>query len=204
MNVEQLRAMREEFEKKASWAKDDLPWYTTAAGATAGTLGAAKLVPKKYRAAGQIGGALLGTAVGLEGGKAIGRKFDKTASQGGSIVDSLPEHGEQAPEDEGPLPPPPPVDMSKVRKRLPPHPAVTAGKSLAGLGIGMAAGYAGMRGIDHLLGSAQGGGIPSSKLMWAIPAVTAALGTAYPYMHEATVDKMRRDYQERQEAKRGR
>lgn len=205
MNVAQLRAMREEFEKQASWAKDDLPWYTTAAGATGGTLAASKFVPKKYRAAGQVGGALLGTAAGLEGGKVIGRRFDKTAADGGAIVDSLPESGAQAPEDEGPLPPPPPIDMAQVRKKLPPHPAVTAGKTLAGLGIGMGAGYAGMKGLDYALEKARGPGkgLPSSKLMWAIPAATAALGMAYPYMHQATVDKMRKDHLDRQEAKRG-
>lgn len=201
MNVQVLLAMRHELEKTAGWLKEDLPWYATAAGATGGTLAAAKLAPKKFAVPAQIAGALLGTAAGLEGGKLIGRKFDKTAAP--QIVDTLPAVAEQAPEDDGPPPPPPPLDMTQLRK-MPEHPAVTAGKSLLGLGVGMGAGYAGMKGLDYALEKTRGRGLPSSKLMWAVPATTAALGIAYPYLHQATVDKMRKAHLDRQEAKRGR
>lgn len=186
-------------EKTSGWVKDDLPWYTTALGATGATLAANKLAPAKYKVTAQLAGALLGTAAGLEGGKAISRGLEKTSE--GSIVDSLPEVAEQQPEDDGPAPPAPPEDMSKKK---PPHPALTMGKSLAGLGLGMGAGYAGMKGADYALKKYRGEGLPSSKVMWAIPAATAVLGMAYPYLHQATVDKMRRDHLERQEAKRGR
>lgn len=207
MNVSQLQAMREEFEKSAGWAKDDLPWYTTAAGATAGTLAASKLMPQKYKAVGQIGGALLGTAAGLEGGKAIGRAVSKpkpampkVASP--QLVESLPETADTNPEEDGPPPPPPPKDMSKERKPLG-HPAAILGKSVAGLGLGMAGGYAGMKGLDYGLKKARGHGIPTSKLTWAIPAATGVLGMAYPYLHQATVDKMRESHLERLGKKRG-
>ena len=207
MNGQQLRVMREELEKTAGWMKDDLPWYTTAAGATGATLAAGKLVPKKYKAVGQIGGALLGTAAGLEGGKAIGRAFEKpkpampkVASP--QLVDSLPETADVNPEEDGPPPPPPPKDMSKERKPLG-HPAAILGKSVAGLGLGMAGGYAGMKGLDYGLKKVRGKGLPTSKLTWAIPATTAVLGMAYPYLHQATVDKMREAHLERLGKKRG-
>jgi len=196
---------------KAAGIGEDLPWYTTAAGATGGVLAAQKFLPKKYKGIGQIGGALLGTGLGLEGGKAIGKRLEKPATPTmpktaeGEVLDNLPETGNQDPEDESPLPPPPPEDMSKKRKPKPKpeHPALTLGKSLTGLGLGMGAGYAGMRGVDYGLKKVTGKGIPTSKLTWAIPATTAALGMAYPYMHQATVDKMRKSHLERQEAKRG-
>ncbi len=203
MNAQQLSAMREELVKASGWAKEDLPWYTTAAGATGATLAASKLVPKKYKAVGQVGGALLGTAAGLEGGKAIGRMVEKPKLATGQVVESLPETADTSPEEDGPLPPPPPKDMAKSRKEKLPHPAVTLGKSVAGLGLGMGAGYAGMKGLDYGLEKVRGKGLPTNKLMWAIPATTAVLGMAYPYLHQATVDKMREAHLERLGKKRG-
>jgi len=65
----------------AGKVESKLPWYTTAAGsltgAAAGGAVANKLLPKKLQLAGKVGGALLGTAVGLEGGEALGRRIDR-------------------------------------------------------------------------------------------------------------------------------
>lgn len=186
---------------KTANISEDLPWYTTALGATGGSIAASKLAPKAYLIPAQIGGALIGTAAGLEAGKAIGRKLTKTAAP--QIVDTLPEVADQVPQDDGPKPPPPPIDMAQVRKGIP-HPAVIAGKSILGLGIGMGAGYAGMQGADYALRKLRGEGLPKSKIMWAVPATTAALGLAYPYWSQSTVDRMRQAHLDRQEAKRGR
>jgi len=57
--------------------ENKLPWYTTAAGASGGALAAQKLVPQKYKGVASIGGALAGTALGLEAGTPLGRKLDK-------------------------------------------------------------------------------------------------------------------------------
>lgn len=58
-----------------------MPWYTTAAGGLLGSAAggalAGKYLPKKYKLLGQLGGALAGTAVGLEGGEALGRMVDQ-------------------------------------------------------------------------------------------------------------------------------
>ena len=80
MNHLQLHAMREELRKQAN-LQEDLPWYTTTAGATGGTLAAKALAPKKFAVPAQIAGALAGTAAGLEGGKWLGRKLEKKAER---------------------------------------------------------------------------------------------------------------------------
>lgn len=82
----------------------------------------------------------------------------------------------------------------------PPHPGVTLAKGLAGLGLGTAAGYVGMKGISHLLG----GQLPPAALQWAIPVTSGLAGLAYPYFHQALANKMRQDHLKRQEAKRER
>jgi hypothetical protein len=70
--------------------ENKLPWYTTAGMGTAGAMAGSHLVPAKYKTLGAIGGTLLGTGVGLEGGTAIGRELDqrklrKVANSGGTM-----------------------------------------------------------------------------------------------------------------------
>ena len=67
------------------------------------------------------------------------------------------------------------------------HPALTLGKTVAGLGIGTALGL----GTKHLLSKATGGKIPSSVLSALIPMLGGALGMAGPMLHQSTVAKMR-------------
>lgn len=171
--------MRGELEKNAQFAAEDLPWYTTAAGATGGTLTAGRLLPKKYRALGQVGGALLGTGAGLAVGKPLAKKLEKKASEDTAF--------------EG-------TEESGLKK--PPHPALTAAKTVGGLGVGMLAGYGGMKAVDEILKHTRGRGLPrGSALMWAVPLVTGAGGLAYNHLQQQTLEKMRRDHLMRQAAK---
>lgn len=55
-----------------------LPWYGTAGGGTLGHHFGKKLVPKKYKFLGALTGTLAGTALGLHGGKAIGKRLDRS------------------------------------------------------------------------------------------------------------------------------
>jgi hypothetical protein len=66
-------AVREKVAAKPIFDANDIPWYPTAAGATAGTLLGQKLRNRKTM--GQVGGAVLGTGVGLVGGKLLARKL---------------------------------------------------------------------------------------------------------------------------------
>lgn len=167
-----LRVMRAELEKRADLA-EDMPWYTTAAGVTGGTLLGAKILPPKYHALGQIGGALLGTAAGLKAGNYLGKKMKK-----------------------------PQVGPEKVAaaEEKPDHPAKTLAKGVLGLGAGMGGGYLGMKGLQHLTGGSSSP-IKGSKLMWAVPAITGAGGLIYSQMQGQMLDKMRRDHLKRQEMK---
>ena len=76
---------REHFERLAKRAsfEDKVPWYTTAAGGTIGSM--AGRVLKKAPRVGAVLGTLAGTAAGLEGGTALGKKLDKTANSGGTM-----------------------------------------------------------------------------------------------------------------------
>lgn len=140
-----------------------LPWYTTAMGGLGGALAAQKLLPEKYQALGQLGGALLGTGIGLHGGEASGRKIDerkaraaaKTAEEGPSVVGTL-------------------------------------GKSLLGLGVGAGAGYGAMELADHVMRrGGTGPGIPATGAARWIPAASAALGAASPILYQQTLQKLR-------------
>jgi len=165
-----LQSMRFELEKRAQFEAEDIPWYTTAAGGTGGTLAAGKYLPKKYRAAGQVGGALLGTALGLAAGKPLAKRLEKKA---------------------------------ELEER-PPHPALTAAKTIGGLGVGMLAGYGGMKAIDAALQKTRGRGLPKgSNLMWAVPLVTGAGGLAYSHLQQRTLEKMRQDHLKRQQLEKG-
>lgn len=57
-----------------------MPWYTTAIGTAGGILGAKKLAPKKWAVPAELAGALLGTGLGLQAGKAVGKKLKKEAN----------------------------------------------------------------------------------------------------------------------------
>lgn len=86
----------------------------------------------------------------------------------------------------------------------PPHPAWTAAKSIGGMGVGMLAGYGGMKAVDAILQKTRGQGLPQgSNLMWAVPLVTGAGGLAYSHLQNRTLEKMRQDHLARQEMKRG-
>ena len=87
---------------------------------------------------------------------------------------------------------------------VPPHPAWTAAKSVGGLGVGMLAGYGGMKAVDAILQKTRGQGLPQgSNLMWAVPLLTGAGGLAYTHLQNRTLEKMRQDHLARQEMKRG-
>lgn len=158
-------------EKRAFADAEDIPWYTTAAGATGGLMAAKKFLPKKYQGVGQIGGALLGTAAGLGVGKPLAKKLEKKA---------------------------------EAEEPKPPHPALTAAKTVGGLGVGMLAGYGGMKAIDAGLQKVRGRGLPKGNAaMWAVPLAAGAGGLAYSHLQQRTLDKMREDHLKRQEMKRG-
>jgi hypothetical protein len=175
------------FEPNVGPMEKNLPWYGVTAGSVLGGAAGAHLVPKKYQLLGTLGGGLLGTAVGLHGGEALGRKIDLAREKTAEEVQV---------EDQAP-------PTAPVAAPLPPSPAWTLAKHVAGLGLGTAAGYAGMRGADALIRRAGGAGIPrGSALQWAIPLVTGAGGLAYSHLQQRTLDKMREDHLKRQEMKR--
>jgi len=182
---------------KAS-AAEDIPWYTTAVGATGGAMAAKKFLPKKYQGVGQIGGALLGTAAGLGVGKPLAKKLEKKAEV--PSVEDISEGGytpEQAKAMHGVL-------RQHEQAKKPPHPALTAAKTVAGGGLGMLAGYGGMKAIDAGLQKVRGRGLPKgSPAMWAVPLAAGAGGLAYSHLQQRTLDKMRADHLKRQEMKRG-
>jgi hypothetical protein len=86
----------------------------------------------------------------------------------------------------------------------PPHQALTAAKTVVGGGLGMLAGYGGMKAIDAGLQKVRGRGLPKGNAaMWAVPLVAGAGGLAYSHLQQRTLDKMRADHLKRQEMKRG-
>lgn len=74
-------SMANELKKQASNEPGKLerymPWYGGAGLGAVGHHFGGKLVPPKYRLLGQIGGTLLGTAAGVHGGEALGKKLDQ-------------------------------------------------------------------------------------------------------------------------------
>ncbi len=209
---------------KAS-AAEDIPWYTTAAGATGGVMAGKKFLPKKYQGIGQIGGALLGTAAGLGVGKPLAKKFEKKAEDldsrlvgqwvaayeknTGNRMSFRPSSYERM--KKGPAANTRMRgDLAKWEKKAeaeeskPPHPALTAAKTVGGLGVGMLAGYGGMKAVDAGLQKVRGRGLPKgSPAMWAVPLAAGAGGLAYSHLQQRTLDKMREDHLKRQEMKRG-
>ena len=87
-------------------------------------------------------------------------------------------------------------------EKKPDHPAKTLAKGVAGMGLGMGAGYLGMKGIQAATGG-QTSPVQGSKLMWAVPLVTGTGGLIYSQMQGQMLDKMRKDHLKRQEMKRG-
>jgi len=77
------------------------------------------------------------------------------------------------------------------------HPAAILGKSILGLGLGGAAGYGAMKGLEHLSGRTLA---PPTALKF-MPLAGAALGMAAPHLHQMTVEKMREAHLKRQEEK---
>lgn len=172
-----MRSMRKGIEDSAygGTMHQYLPWYGVTAGGILGGAAGAKLMPKKYQLLGTLGGGLLGTAAGLHGGEAIGKKLDERMAK-----------------------------SAAAEEYKPPHPALTAAKSLGGMGVGMLAGYGGMQAADAILKKTRGQGLPrGSKAMWAVPIMTGAGGLAYSHMQQKTLEKMRKDHLARQEKKRG-
>jgi hypothetical protein len=239
MMLEQVQAMKEALRKQAFADAEDIPWYTTAAGATGGVLAGKKLLPKKYQAVGQIGGALLGTAAGLGVGKPLAKKLEKKSAVDPQkmvllnrtlkkVVSKRGKEKKASPKDAleheartgnhaygGPSPgrTQSPETQALTRKLQevtgeapkPPHPALTAAKTVGGMGVGILAGYGGMKAIDAGLKHVRGGrGLPKgSPLMYAVPIATGAGGLAYAHLQQRTLDKMREDHLKRQEMKRG-
>jgi hypothetical protein len=64
----------------AGQMENKLPWYTTAGLGAAGGLAGNALLPGKLKALGTVGGTLLGTGLGLEGGTALGKRLDERAA----------------------------------------------------------------------------------------------------------------------------
>jgi len=89
-------------------------------------------------------------------------------------------------------------------QKLPPHPALTAGKGALGFGAGLGAGYLGAKGLDLAMGG------PGKLAPWglkAAPVLTGLGGLAYMHSQGVTLDKMREDAAVRRrmkEAQRGR
>ena len=81
--------VEEEKAAEAGWWEGHLPWYTSAAGGAAGSMIGSKVVPTKYKTLGNIGGALLGTGIGLHPGEALGRAVDKARSKEAEAWSSL-------------------------------------------------------------------------------------------------------------------
>ncbi len=154
-----------------------LPWYSSAAGGMTGAHLAGKVVPKKYKFLGQLAGTLLGTGAGLHTGEAVGKALDKRKAAMN-------------------------VKQAEAEEKAP-HPGVTLAKSLGGFGLGMAGGYAGMKGLDALMRAGGGKGLPKHVALKALPVVTGLGGLAYQQMQNRTLDKMREDHLNRQEKKRG-
>lgn len=89
------------------------------------------------------------------------------------------------------------AEVEAAKGEMPPHPAKTFAKGIAGLGLGTAAGYLGMHGARALMG----GELPSKAMQWAIPVTSGLAGLAFPYFHQALLDKMRKDSRKRAEVK---
>ena len=93
------------------------------------------------------------------------------------------------------------AELQKKAEEKPDSPAKTLVKSIAGMGVGMGAGYGAAHGINLAVKKVTGKGIPQSAAFKAIPLITGAAGLAYPYLHQATLGKMRQDHLQRQEKK---
>ena len=61
--------------KHSSKLKEDLPWYTAAGGGATGALLGNKIMPKKLKAVGNVGGAIAGTGAGLELANLVKKKL---------------------------------------------------------------------------------------------------------------------------------
>lgn len=73
-----LKELEKKLEKTGEGSAEKyLPWYGAAAGGTGGALLGEKVVPKRLRGLGMVGGALVGTGVGLHSSEAVGRAIDK-------------------------------------------------------------------------------------------------------------------------------
>ena len=137
--------------------------------------------------------------VGHEAGKLLPKKYQMAGRIGGTLLGTgLGVHGGEAIGKR--------LDQRKTaaaEEKMPPHPGATLGKSLLGFGVGTAAGYAGMKGLDALMRARGGSGLPRNAVMSALPLVTGLGGLAYTQMQNKTVGKMRQDHLQRQEKKRG-
>ena len=137
-----------------------LPWYGAAGLGMVGHE-AGKLLPKKLQMLGRIGGTLAGTALGVHGGEAVGKKLDQR---------QLRKQADYGDENGGNTPAP----KNRVKEV-----AKTVGKGLAGMSAGTLAGYGAGKAVEH---GARAVGKPVSKaalVRYGIPAAGAGLGTAY-------------------------
>lgn len=93
-------SMSSELEKiaESGTAEKYLPWYGAAGLGAAGSELVGRTAPRNYKLPARVVGAMLGTAAGVHGGEALGRKLDKTASEEEpSYFQRVGKHAEAAP-----------------------------------------------------------------------------------------------------------
>ncbi len=90
----------------------------------------------------------------------------------------------------------------ELQQQPPEHPAKTLAKGIAGLGVGIGAGYLGTMGVDKLLEKTRGYGLQKPGIYYkGIPIVTGAIGMATPFLMQGMLNKMRNDHLARQQGK---
>jgi hypothetical protein len=144
-----------------------LPWYGAAlSGAGAHEL-ARRVLPQKYRAAGSIGSALVGTGAGVHGGEALGKLIDKLKAKKEKTAEKK--------------------DRGSVGRML-----RVVGQGAGGLATGILAGYGAGHGIQHLVERA-GRKIPKSALLtYGIPAAGGGMGLAHSIWKAREAEELRR------------
>lgn len=141
-----------------------MPWYGAAGLGALGAHYGGKVLPKKYKLLGQVGGTLLGTAMGVHGGEAVGKRLDRSKTA---------------------------AEQEPVKKPWS-HAAKTVGTGLAGLGVGTLAGYGASKGLQAALRS-KGVEVPDSLLTTKVlPLAGGGAGTAYALWKAKEMEELKR------------